>query len=303
MTFKYSLFIFSFLSLLVAPAFAVEGDKKEVKPVVIELPRDVYEKAVRQTIPMSPKQLKNQRQQKEALDRAQTEEIKPVIPVISSTTIPAAGLKKPIVLRLRVGYQTTLVFQDAIGQPFKVKPSNFGDQNAYTKEQKKDHVITLFATEKYRATNFSVYLDGEKVPLVFHLVNGGVKVDYIRTIVVPKVSPNSRKQLAVPISDRDVVPVVNDENLTTFLDNLPPSDAQVIPSMDQRVQSWWYKSKMIIRTRLTLVSPDGVPLHGNNGWRVYEVSTPLSTLVFIDNGQQYLVHVSLDQVNNKPGAK
>jgi len=257
---------------------------------------DELQQGAQKKTPLSPQQIIQYRKHQQAVERAEKREVTPVVPVIKTTVIDPTNFKRPPVLRLRVGYSTTLVFRDSTGEPYKVKPLNFGDQKAYKVKQDGDNVLTVYATDAYQASNMTVQLDGIDAPLVLHLVNGEDKVDYMRYFTIQRLSPATRKKLALKAGQPDPTPVVNDPNLQHFLDDLPPAGAQIVPVMEPGVQAWWFHHKLIVRTRYTLTSPEGTPLHGEHGWRVYEIFNPLTPMLFQKDGHDYWVHVALDEV-------
>lgn len=249
-----------------------------------------------QKTPLSVKQIIQLRKHNEEIQRAEHQNIAPVIPIIKTTLINLATMQQPPVLRLREGFSTTIVFEDSTGAPFSVKPLGFGDQKAYKVKKDSPNVLTLFATDAYRASNMTVQLAGVDTPLVIHLVNGGHKVDYIRHFEIEQLSPATRKALALKANQSDPTPVVNDPAMTSFLDDVPPKSASVVPVLEPGVEAWWYHHHLIVRTRYTLESPDGTPIHGQFGWTVYDIRHPASLLLFLKHGNNYWVHVVLDQV-------
>lgn len=258
-------------------------------------PADLKAAAAKHT-PLSPRQIIEYRKLRAKIKRAEDQDISPIIPIIKTTTVNLATMTKPPVLRLHEGYSTTVVFDDSTGAPFNVKPLGFGDQKAYKVKTDSGNVLTLFATDAYRASNMTVQLVGVDTPLVLHLVNGGDKVDYIRHIVIEQLAPATRKSLALAANQPDPTPVVNDPALTSFLDDIPPAGASVVPVLEPGVEAWWYHHHLIVRTRYLLQSPDGTPLHGQFGWTVYEIRRPMSLLLFLKDGNNYWVHLVLDQI-------
>ena len=262
------------------------------------IPQDMFEEAIEQQLPGSPDQIRNYRVLREKTEKAKNEEVLPVTPVISTTIINLDKKIVPPVLRLRVGYSTTLVFRDASGAPYKVTPFGFGDNKAYKVLQISDNALTLYATKAYRPSNMTVMLDGVDEPLVLHLTNGGQEVDYVRTFSISRLAPATREKLALAKGQADPLPVVNDEALTRFLDRIIPPEAQIVPVLEPDVEAWWFRGKLIVRTRMILLSPEGTPLNGSNGIRVYEILAPMSTLLFADKkGREVEVHLVLDQVD------
>lgn len=263
------------------------------------VPQELYDEALRQQNPLPSDEILRARQQEEERKAAERRELKPVVPIIETTVINPARTSTPVVLRLRVGYTTTLVFQDSTGAPFPIALLEAGDNKAYEAKMRDTNIVSIFARESYRATNLPIALEGVSVPLMLHLVNGDEEVDYLRVFSIQQLAPETSKALSLRADEvREMVPVVNDPDLSLFLDNIPPGDAQVIPVMEEGVQAWWWKGRIIARTRMPLLAPDGTPLQAGNGMRVYEIFSPVPVLLFSDNGHERPVHLVLDQVDD-----
>ena len=261
------------------------------------IPPEILKEALKNKMPLGPNEIVIYRQQREDIDRAKQMEIKPVRPQMKTTMLEPESMAKPPILKLRIGYTTTVVFRDAMGKPYKVTPSNPGDNDAYKVVAVNDNTFTIFATAAYRPSNMSVQLDGIDIPVMLHLVNGEEEVDYLRVFSVQRLAPATREKLAMNKEQLDPVPLVNDADLTRFLDQLePPNGAEVIPVLEPGYEAWWFRDRLIVRTRDDLLSPDGAPLYGANGWRIYEILNPVPVLVFSTGGSEKEVHLVLDEV-------
>ncbi|PKM46976.1 MAG: hypothetical protein CVV05_00740 [Gammaproteobacteria bacterium HGW-Gammaproteobacteria-1] len=282
------------------PLTSVPRDKT-AEAAARELPRvpqELYDEALRQQNPLPDDEVLRAREMEDRRKEAERRELRAVIPVIETTVINPGKMTAPVILRLRVGFTTTLVFQDTTGAPFPAALLEAGNNKAYEAKMRDTNIVSIIANEAYRATNLPIALEGVSVPLVLHLVNGDEEVDYLRVFSVQQLAPETRKGLALRADEaREVVPTVNDPDLSRFLDNIPPPEAQIIPVMEDAVQAWWWKGRIIARTRLTLLAPEGTPLQAGNGVRVYEILSPVPVLLFSEHGNEKPVHLVLDQVN------
>jgi len=279
----------------VSPGKAAEASSRELSRV----PQDLYDDALRQQNPLPADEVLRARQMEEQRKEIERRELRPVIPIIETTVVNPAKTSTPVVLRLRVGYTTTLVFQDTTGAPFPIALLEAGDNKAYEAKMRDTNIVSIFARESYRATNLPVALEGVSVPLMLHLVNGDEEVDYLRVFSIQQLAPETSKALALRADEaREMVPQVNDPDLALFLDNTPPADAQIIPVMEDGVQAWWWRGRIIARTRLMLLAPEGTPLNAGNGIRVYEIFSPVPVLLFSEHGTEKPVHLVLDQVSD-----
>ncbi|WP_019025524.1 MULTISPECIES: DotH/IcmK family type IV secretion protein [unclassified Thioalkalivibrio] len=281
---------------------AAPGSMDPVDPDVLDamrpppLPVPAFQGAASGVLDLTPDEIRVFRSLVEQVQRASSSEIRPVKPKISTTRIDTDPSAPPPELYLRVGYDTSVAFLDAAGNPWPVRPVSIGDSEAYSVQQADENVIVLHATSAFRPSNFTVMLEGRSSPLMIHLVNGEETVDYLRTMTMPELTPGAMRERLKAGQPTDV-PTINDPSLTSFLDGVPPSDAQVIPVLDAQVQAWKYRNRMVVRTRLDLLSHADSILHGRDGWRVYELKDILPSLVMSQGGQSRTVQFVLDDID------
>ena len=130
------------------PNTTIEIDPNVTIPDPPELPAGLFEQALQNKMPLSPENIIQYRTKTEDIHRAKEMEIKPVKPQMKTTMLEPESMATPPILKLRIGYTTTVVFRDAMGNAYKVTPLNPGDNDAYQVVVVNENTFTIFA-KKY----------------------------------------------------------------------------------------------------------------------------------------------------------
>lgn len=272
-----------------------ESDRDQIEALQPPaLPKDL-KPAVDKAYVLSPEEIRILRTLRIEVQKARVQELTPVRPLTRTTRIDIEPGSRPPILKMRINYDTAVSFLDALGNPWPVKPVSFGDNEAYSVASVTDNILVLHATTAFRESNFTVLLEGRTSPLVIHLVNGEEEVDYHRTMVIPLLSPSAQDaRLASGVSED--VPVVNDPVLTQFLDGVGDTvpGAKPVQVLGEGVTAWKYKDRLILRTKMDLMTTAGAVIYGADGWRVYEVRDPMPVMLFSDAGNPRYITFALD---------
>lgn len=229
--------------------------------------------------------------QRASRNRYPNAETKITTEVISSN--PGANIPA---LYAGVGFNTNLVFKDASGQPWPILKSSVGNGDAFELSKVDDHILQVHVLMPNSFSNLSLLLEGQSVPTVINLKPPANKIDVIKTYVMESgLSPKSTQRFQQAAQRKQVTNAPINKDLNLFLDGVPPEAAVIVPVQSgPNIDIWRYKGKLIVKTqmRITVPAAESEPLYGNNGWRIYSISNPVSTMAFIDNGAPQLVSIS-----------
>lgn len=195
-----------------------------------------------------------------------------------------------------VNYNTNITFNDAAGNPWPVKSDSVGSQDAYTLNKITDHIFQLVVNQPNSFSNISILLDGTDSILTINVRPPEDVIDASKTYVVEgELSPRTAQEVRRQAESNPGPSLPVNRDLNQFLDGTIPEEANPIPVQSgPQIEVWAYKSQVIVKTqmKLTLPATDSEPLYGSNGWRVYAISRPSSTMSFIRNGEPVIVSVA-----------
>lgn len=280
--------------LLAFDAFAIQAKRPQELPKEIQ---DGINQAIdNETAPLTPEEIRRVKENFDTTQRASRDRYPEAKPVITTEVINnKPGSEIPTIFA-GVGYNTNIVFKDASGSPWPIKKDSVGNSDAYTLNKIDDHILQIVVEQPNAYSNLSFLLDGQSSLMVVNLEPPKTKIDVIKTYVVQSgLSPKAQEQINSTVRNQRSVSAKIDKNLNLFLDGTPPESAISIPVQSgPNIEIWRYKSKLVVKTRMRITSPntDAEPLYGNNGWRVYSIDKPNSTMAFIDNGKPMLVSIS-----------
>jgi len=179
----------------------------------------------------------------------------PPRPTSSSIMVNLAPAATPPVIRLRVGYVSSLVFIDSTGAPWPIKSYDIGDPKAYNVQwNKTGNVLLVQALTSYKAGNLAVMLKGLNTPVMVTLMAGQRAVDYRADLRVPGLGPNAH-------SAGNGLPGAASPLLLAVLDGIPPHGSKTLAiegCPDPQCQLWAYKGNFYLRSQYTLLSPGWV---------------------------------------------
>lgn len=271
---------------VIRPAIRAAAPKVESKPP--ELPKNLFERALSNNFPLDPNEV---RQTKKALDAVQQAKVAPVTgkypdPLSESLIINLEPGAKPNLIKTSKGYKTSVSFFDGTGAPWPITDYGVGANNAFkVVGTSASNTLTVFVTQSYVQSNLQVTLDGMTRPISFTLRDNADAVHYAVSATVPGLGPNAKDVIA-----NVQIPSINDRELLSFLDNVPPADARVVPIVgDRRTKVWLWQGKQIVRSALHLTSPGyDHMIPGVGGVRVYVMSRHTPVLLMLTNQGQTL---------------
>lgn len=249
-------------------------------------PRDeAFERALRETMPLTPGQIDIYRQQMDQTQRAIVRPVAPGRPVSRSLRLTLRPGEETPILRVQPGVVSTLTFSDVTGQPWPVLSVVTGNPGAYVAqsagEQGRSNIIVLSAIQPWVPSNMVVTLVGHPVPVSVALQQGEPETDYRVDVLIAARGPNASQDL-VGIS---TLAPTNDSVMIAFLDGTPPNSAMRLRTTSSDVEAWRLEDRLFVRTRGDLMSPAYTATSSNiSGVRVYElVETPV--LIVSRDGQ------------------
>jgi intracellular multiplication protein IcmK len=257
-------------------------DNKEMeKQAFNDLPATLF--------PLSPDQIKTLKRKYNDTQRASsfTQDV-PARPTSSSMVVDLAPGSTPPIVRLGIGFVTSLVFLDASGQPWPIKGYDIGNPNAFnivqpTSGESKTGGNTLLiqSSTMYKQGNLAVILQGMNTPVMITLLPGQQAVDYRVDMQIPRTGPNALSGSA------NSLPSTINAVMMDILNHLIPKESKELKVENGLAESWLYRNKLYVRTPLTLISPGWTSkVSGADGTiHVYEISDPISKLILLDGGE------------------
>jgi len=275
----------------IRPAIRAQAKDKRKPP---ELPKNLFERALNANFPLNADEV---RATKRALDEVQKAKVSPITgkypnPISQSVIVNLEPGSVPHLIKTAQGYKTSISFFDGTGGPWPIADYGVGANNAFkVVGTSANNTITIFVTQSYVQSNLQVTLSGMARPISFTLRDNNDEVHYSMSATVPGIGPNAK-----PIVANVQIPSINDVNLLSFLDNVPPADAKVIPIVgDRRTKVWIWRGRQVVRSSLNLTSPgyDSV-LPGVGGVKVYVMSRPTPVLLMLtDQGQAVTLNADI----------
>lgn len=233
---------------------------------------------LQQNMPLKPQQVVQLRQQIDVAQRAAV--IPPVVPpkpVSSTIMINLAPGTTPPVIRLALGYVSSLVFVDSTGSPWPIASFDIGNpKNVNIQWDGKSNILLMQAVAPYGSGDIVFRLVGLPTPITLELISGQRVVDYRVDLHVPGIGPNA-KDIPIGIS----LPESASSLLLGVLDGVAPVGSKllaVIGSADSL--AWLLGEKMYLRTRYTVLSPGWTAtMVSIDGMHAYELPRTSSILI------------------------
>ncbi len=248
-----------------------------------------FDAAMSGSFPLSPEQIRDVMQRMTATQRAGAPPPAPdVSPVVKVDNISLDPGVTPPLIKVAVGYVTTVNILDVTGQPWPIQDVAIGG-NFDVPGPNDAHVLRIIPQTRFGKGNLSVRLVGLTTPVTFRVESGKDEIYYRYDVRIPKTGPAAQ----VPLISRGIGLQAGDDTLMTFLDGLPPKEAKAltIDGADRRTKAWKVAEVVYLRTPLTLLSPSwDSSARSADGTNVYALrDTPI--IMLSDNGQLLRAHV------------
>jgi len=251
-----------------------------------------FEQLLNNLLPLKPDQIRELRRQIDITDRAAADPVRPEQPSVSSLDVSLAPGGAPPEIRTAAGRVTALSFYDVTGAPYPVSAVVVGNPDLFQVEAPipEGNLVTITPLAPYAEGNMVITLLDQSVPILVKLLAGTEVVDYRLDMRVAARGPLA----AAPVQFVDSSPQVGGPLISSFLDGLPPEDAEPV-SLDQPgLSAWRLNNALYLRTRMTLLSPAwSNSAAGAGGLKVYVVPD-VPVILASDNGRLVSVQV-LDQ--------
>lgn len=269
---------------LEAAAAATEVHK--MRPVTL---RDqAFKQLLDKISPLTPDQIIEMRKQQDQTQRAvATLPHAPPRPVSSTLTIDLSPGATPPIVRLGMGFVTSIVFVDSTGQSWPIADYSLGNpKNFNIQWDKKTNTLFMQSTTTYNSGNLAIRLAKLDTPVMISLVSGQKEVDYRVDLQVPGRGPNA---LAAIVGD--TLPPPPDSILLSVLDGVPPPGSEEMVVGAGCGRAWIWKGKLIFRTQLTVLSPAWTSTVSSiDGTHVYEMM-PTPLILASKNGKPVKIEV------------
>ena len=236
------------------------------------LSEQAFADAVRNSVPLSPEQIKTLHYLFDQSQRAAS--AYPGVPPKPTSTSVIVNLSPgatPPVVRLSSGFVTSLVFLDSTGAPWPINAIDMGNPKSFNVEwNKKGNTLLVQALDHYQSGNLAVMLKGLDTPVMLTLLPGQNAVDYRVDLRVPGIGPEANPVL-------DGLPATQSPQLLTVLNGIPPNGSKPLTITGGDCQGWLLNGHLFLRTRLTILSPGWIStMSSGDGTHAYELqSTPV----------------------------
>ncbi len=236
---------------------------------------EAFERLLNTKIPLSPEQVVKFNQELDKNQKAiNTNPTTPPQPISSSLDIDLSPGTAPPLVRLAVGFVSSLIFLDATGQPWPIADYSLGNpENLNIQWDKKTNALFIQSTAPYVTANLAVRLIDLDTPVMISLITGQRQVDYRVDFQIRSRGPNASPQIGESIYTNFAMP----PSLLKVLDGVPPQNSKELQVSNNCGRAWLYNGKMIFRTNLTVLSPAwNATVSSADGTKVYEfMQTPL----------------------------
>lgn len=166
---------------------------------------EVSGKVLREVFPATPETVEQLSKENQEIRRAMRAGSKPTaVPVLRTLMADLSSKGSPPPIRIEWGMTTTVSFFDAYGNPWPVQFARSGDEGVARigmdkKEErggKQPNFVVLEvgkADGRFRSSNLTVMLEGQRAPLVFWLLPNQSQVDFRLDVTVPQgVAPGGK---------------------------------------------------------------------------------------------------------------
>jgi intracellular multiplication protein IcmK len=196
----------------------------------------------------------------------------PPRPVATSQFVNLSPGARPPVIRLSMGFVTSLVFLDSSGAEWPVESYDLGDPRTFNIQwDRTSNVMMIQALKQYKYGNLGVRLRGLNTPVMITLLPGQQAIDYRVDMRVQGYGPNAQ------VPQGDLLPPTVHKELLALLDGIPPQDSRELEIVGGPGQGWLRGSTLFLRTRHQVISPGWIAtLRSADGMHVYQLAkTPL----------------------------
>ncbi len=236
-----------------------EGDfefEKSTEELEDSFRKEAFDQALKTLLPLKPDEI---RTLLEHFDRTVESTELPVHPyprpesVVQNISLDPGVA--PLVVKLAMGYVTTISILDSSGAPWPIEDMSWvGDfkvQESTVREL--THIIRVSPDTQFAHGNVSMRLMGLNAPVIMTFETGRDVVHYRFDAVVPKKGPGA----STSIIDSGVTLASGDPDMSVALSGVVPDDAEILDvvGVDGRTTAYVYNGLTYVRTPLTLLSP------------------------------------------------
>jgi intracellular multiplication protein IcmK len=254
-------------------ASVTQADTGELSPQWREIVnKQAYKNVLQQAFPLSPNQILNLHNRLDDTQRAAATPAYSRSPEPTSTSLvlnlsPGAS---PPVIRLALGFVSSLVFVDSTGAPWPIEAYDIGNPTAFNITwNKKNNTLMLQARAAYTYGNMAVKLVDLNTPVMLTLVPGQRVVDYRVDLRVPGLGPNAKPDII-----GSGLPDEADERLLNVLDGIPPDGSKRLRLVGADAEAWLIDDTIFLRTRFNVLSPAWLAtMSSADGMNAYKMAT------------------------------
>lgn len=247
------------------------------KAYIQSVREEAYRQVELEAFPMSPEQIKKLRLKLDETQRAQEAYPgTPPKPVSTSLIVNLSPGTTPPVIRLGMGFVSSLVFVDATGAPWPIVSYDVGAPDVFNIQwDKNSNMLLLQSLKPYKYGNIAVNLVGLNTPVMLTLVPGQKVIDYRVDLRVQALGPKPNHDLL-----GDGLPANANALLLNFLNGAPPDAADALMVHGSHTQAWVFKNRLYVRSRFKVISPSWLAsMTSADGTHVYELpKTPILLL-------------------------
>ena len=187
--------------------------------------------------------------------------------------------------------------RDSTGQPWPIKGYDVGNPTAFNiiqptagGSEKGGNTLLIQSSTMYKQANLAVILQGLNTPIMITLLPGQQAVDYRVDMQVPRSGPNAT------VGANQSLPGSINSVMMDIVNHVIPKECKKVHINGAQAEAWVYKTKLYLRTPLTLISPGWTSkLAGADGTiNVYEISDPISKIILLDGGK--MKHATLEGI-------
>ncbi len=243
---------------------AAPGAANNGQPAAVQLPplpeSQAFQGTLQSTMPLTPAQIAQLRQQINQNRRAEEAPLSPAQP-IQSTINARLGVGSPPAISVQSGYVSTLNVVDAYGRPWPIVRKSVGNPKAFTVSVA-GNSAAISDLQPYAQSDLALYLEGEATPLMVALVpgsmnaEGGGEVDYSVRLRVDTLEPG------LPVPAGGVSGGGNYTNtLLSLAQDVAPDGAKPLDVVGDpaRIEAWLWRGprgvRVLIRAPGTVIAP------------------------------------------------
>lgn len=261
----------------------------------IDISEIAFKDSLKAMIPLSPEQINKFKDAKDEATEA----------IVSRPTATLSNKSSNITLKpgaetsnltLVPGYVSTLVFVDSSGAPWPITSFTVGNP-AWFNLVKPDglesgNMLTINARQNHVNSNIVITLAKHASPIIIQLdadvdaSKTNVHADGLVSYRIDERGPNA----LIPVIGTSIKSPVTEE-MTAFLDNVPPPEAKLLKTdAGSEVSVWSFAGKFYLRSPLMLQWPAWSRVVQGHNITVHEIpQTP--SIVVSDNGRQRTINI------------